>query len=263
MESNSRQINPRLRALLDLSVAESREGVGCHEYDGVVQDLSPAGVASGLARLGGPALADAHDEAHLNAFEIAAQVRFGDLQLHRRNPLIHAENLDLSCYDRAYAPEAERLDARRRHLASWPDAVDMACESLDQVPAPVATSLVTAVRGLAGAVTPDEPGASAALAAHARLVSHIERLAETGDPATAIGREALEQLMGAEEAVPSVQLTELADRASKETARLRAMLDEGCQRWAPGTKTLDTVATLMADHPACRRGSGCRGLHHR
>jgi hypothetical protein len=248
-QGNPRQINARLRALLDLSIAEAREGVGCHEYDGVIQDLSPAGVASGLARLGGPALADRHDEAHLSAFEIACQVRFGDLQLHRRNPLIHAENLDLSCYDRAYAPEVERVDARRRHLASWPEAVDMACESLDQVPAPVATALVPAVRGLAGAVPPDEPDSRKALAAHARLVSHIERLADTGDPTTAIGRRQLEQLMGAEEAVPSVQLTELADRASKETSRLRAMLDEGCQRWAPGTKTHDTVATLMADHP--------------
>jgi len=242
-------IDARLRALLDVSVADAREGAGLHEYDGTIQDLSTAGVTAGLARLGGEALSDAHDEAHLLAFETAARVRFGELQMHRRNPLIHAENLDLSCYDRPYAPEADRREARRRHLALWPDAVDMACEALDQVPAPVATSLLAAIRGLADAVEPDEPGADGALAAHSRLVDHVSRLTTTGNPDTAIGRAALERLMGAEEAMPEVRLTDLADRAARERDRLRGMLDEACTRWAPGVKTTETVAALMADHP--------------
>ena len=85
---------PRLRAVCDLDIAEVREYSGRHEYDGVIQDLSPDGVRKALARLAeaagaGEALDDAHDEAHLAAFEDQARVAFGDLELYRRNPLPH------------------------------------------------------------------------------------------------------------------------------------------------------------------------------
>src|SRR5919198_4573853 len=104
-------MNQRLRALCDLAVATAREYVGLHHYDGVVQDLSPAGVSAGLARLGGPPEPDPHDEAHLATFERAARVEYAELELHRRNPLPHLSELDLSCYDREYAPAEERADA--------------------------------------------------------------------------------------------------------------------------------------------------------
>ena len=45
---------------------------------------------------------------------------------HRRNPFVHLANLDVSCYEREYAPADERADARRRHLRAWPDAVEAA-----------------------------------------------------------------------------------------------------------------------------------------
>ena len=176
-------------------------------------------------------------------------MRFGELQLHRSNPLLHAENLDLSCYDRPYAPKEERANARRRHVKKWPDAVDMALDALDQVPAPVAESLVTAIRGLKDALEPGEPGAAEALSAHSRLVEHVQKLATTGDPKTAIGRAELERLMGADEAMPNVDLDELADRAVGERRRLRDLLDDGCAQLAPGVDTAETVASLMADHP--------------
>jgi hypothetical protein len=250
----------RLRALLDLNLADAREAAGRHEYDGQIQDLSPAGVSRALSLLGvgdsdQPGTAadsqslSAHDEAHIRAFEESSRVRFGELELHRRNPLLHAENLDLACYDRPYAPAGIRDEARRKHLALWPDAVDMACDSLDLVPRPVAESLVAAVRGLRDSITPGEPVADAALAAHARFVEHVERLAKTGDPETALGRPALERLMGADEAMPDVDLDVLTRRADADRARLRDMLDDSCSRWAPGTKTSDVVASLMADHP--------------
>src|SRR6185312_13339483 len=113
---------PRLAAATDMMIAEAREYVGLHRYDGVIQDLSPAGVRAGLARLGGQPLDDPHDEAHLATFEQYLRACYGELELHRRNPLLHAAGLDVSSYDRAYAPEQERAAAKRRHLASWPDA---------------------------------------------------------------------------------------------------------------------------------------------
>ena len=39
-------MDARVRALCDLLVPTVRESAGRHEYDGVVQDLSPAGVAA-------------------------------------------------------------------------------------------------------------------------------------------------------------------------------------------------------------------------
>src|SRR5215470_8415099 len=146
-------LSPRLRAMCDLEVAEVREYSGRHEYDGRIQDLSPGGVAKGLARLAeatgaGEVLDDAHDEAHLAAFEDQARVALGELQLHRRNPLFHLFGLDLACYDREYAPQAERDRARLAHLGHWPQAVDAAVAALDQVSAPVAASLLDSMKGL-------------------------------------------------------------------------------------------------------------------
>ena len=44
-------LSARLRAVCDLELAEAREYSGRHEYDGIVQDLSPDGVRGGLAAL--------------------------------------------------------------------------------------------------------------------------------------------------------------------------------------------------------------------
>ena len=156
-------------------VSEVREYVGLHEYDGVVADLSPEGVKSRLARLGdGPPEPDAHDEAHLAAFEERLRAEFGAAELHRRSPMALLAELDLSAYERDYAPAAERAAARRRHMAAWPDAIDAGLASLDQVSAPVARSLQAAVDGLtAGLVAdgqdPDDPLVAAARGAHARF----------------------------------------------------------------------------------------------
>ena len=236
-------MDARLRALCDLDVPGSREGAGLHVYDGVVQDLSPSGVAAGLAALGGPAYDDAHDEAHVAAFESRARVVYGELALHRRNPLVHVGNLDLACYDRAYAPAAERAEARRRHLAAWPDAVDAALASLDAVPAPVAAACLGAVRGLAEGVS--DPGA---LAAHRRLVRHVENAAAHGDPSAALGAPGLARLLGAGEAL-DVDLGALARRAGAERDRLRSMLADACARLRPGARVSALVPELLADHP--------------
>ncbi len=190
----------RLRALCDLMAADVREGAGLHEYDGQIQDLSPAGVRAALARLGGAPLDDPHDEAHLRAFEDHARFAFGELELHRRNPAVHIANFDVSCYDRDYAPLAERAAAKQQHLSLWPDAVQFTIDALDEVPAPVATALVGAFRGLAAGIDESDAVGAAALAAHARLVAHIEAAARDGSPDASLGAPALASLMGVIEA---------------------------------------------------------------
>ena len=129
-------LSPRLRAVCDLDVAVMRENSGRHEYDGKPQDLSPEGVRAGLARLAaardsGERLTDPYDEAQLSAAEDLRRVTFAELEMHRRNPILHLAELELATYDREYAPAAERAAAWAEHLAAWPRVVDAAIESLE------------------------------------------------------------------------------------------------------------------------------------
>ncbi|MFF0574053.1 DUF885 family protein [Streptosporangium saharense] len=246
------ELDSRLRAVCDLSLPQIREMAGRHEYDGRIQDLSPEGVRAGLAALGaGEPPADPHDAAHLRIFEEEARVRYGELELHRRNPMMHLENLDLATYDREYAPEAERVAARNAHLALWPEAVDHAIASLDLLSAPVATALLGAVRGLAAGVPADADASvrEAALKAHARLAEHVEEAARSGDPDASLGAAGLARLMGAGDGLP-VDLGTLAVRADAERDRLLARLAESCARLGrDGGSPLDVARELVKDHP--------------
>ncbi len=240
---------PRLRAVLDLDIPSAREYAGLHHYDGVLQDLSPDGVAAGLARLGGAALDDPHDEAHLAAFEAGVRTSLGAQQDHRRNPLHHLSNMDLAGYDREYAPEAERTSARARHLAGWPDAVEMAIAALDRVPRDVADGLLGAVQGLAvGIEAAGDPVVKAALAAHGRLVDHVAAAARDGDPDAALGAEALSDVLGVAEAA-TVDLGALARQADAERDRLLLLLTESLRALGMDEAPADAVRVLQADHP--------------
>jgi len=239
------ELQPRLRAITDLTMADAREAGGRHEYDGRIQDLSPEGVRTALARLGhGELPADPYDARHLSVFEDSLRAQFAELELHRRNPLLHLANLDLACYDRDYGPEAERAAAKAAHLALWPEAVRQAITSLDRVSAPVAESLLGAVKGLAAGIT-DE----AALRAHGELVAHIEKQAAEGDPDASLGAAALARLMGAGEGV-EVDLGALAARADVERDRLMTRLAQACERLGEaGRPPLDVVRELVKRHP--------------
>jgi len=243
-------LSPRLRAICDLRTADAREYSGRHEYDGKTQDLSLAGVRAGLAAVAAARAAaqpypDPHDEAQAAASENALQVEYGDLELHRSNPLYHVSSLDLACYDREYAPQAERDAAKAEHLTRWPAAADTATVTLDRVSAPVAKSLLGAVQGLAAALPAD---ADEARAAHARLLNHLESAAEHGSPDAALGSAAFSALMGSAEAM-QVDLGRLAEQADAERDRLHALLAEDCARVAPGKAPLEAARELVRDHP--------------
>jgi len=248
-------LTPRLRSVCDLDVAGTREFSGRHEYDGVIQDLSAAGVRAGLARMdegaaSGPRLADPHDEAHLATFENAARVWLGDLQMHRRNPLLHLAGLDLACYDRDYAPGRQRAEAAAAQLAGWPAAIDAAIETLDLLSAPVAAALADGIRGLPAGIPPtaDSRVKQAAIAAHARLMAHIDRAATDGPRDAMLGSAALTAIMSSAESMP-VDLTRLSERADAERDRLTALLTEGCARVDPDRPPLELARELVRDHP--------------
>lgn len=243
----------RLRACADLQIPEVRESAGRHEYDGVVQDLSPAGVRAGLTALGqGPPPSDSFDAAYLAAVEAGLGAMLGEFEDHRRNPIWHIANLDLACYDRTYAPAEERDRARRQHLAAWPDAVDAAVESLDRVPQPVARALVTAASGLLPAsvrAAESDPVAVAATAAHERFVAHLHRAGERGPSDVTLGAAALSRMLGAGEAM-QVDLGSLAEAADAERDRLRALLNEACARLDRQTAPRLVVERLLRDYPS-------------
>jgi hypothetical protein len=242
-------MDDRLRAVCELDLPAARELIGLHAYDGQVQDLSPDGVRAGLAALGGPALDDPHDEAHLATFERAGRFLYGVLHDHRRNPLHHIANLDLAGYDRGYAPEAERTAARRRHLEAWPDGIDMAIAALDSVPAPVADGLLGAAKGLAvGLGDPDDPVVAAALRAHERLLDHLAAAARDGDPDAGLGGALLADLLGIAEGT-EVDLGRLAERADAERDRLRGILADAVAALGFEGPLRSAVAALQADHP--------------
>ncbi len=248
-------LSPALRAYCDLQVPEVREYSGRHEYDGKVQDLSLAGVQSGLAALAASAaasepLGDRHDEAQLATFIRRTEVEYSELELHRRNPIYHLMNLDLSGYDREYAPAAERDAARKAHLAAWPDAIDAAVSALDRVNAPVAQALSSAIAGLPAGIPADADAdvRSRAVAAHARLMDQLERAAATGDPDPALGAAALSLLLSSSEATP-VDLGRLAERADAERDRLLARLAESCAAIDADRAPLAVARDLVRDHP--------------
>ncbi|MGQ4485705.1 DUF885 domain-containing protein [Streptomyces sp. 372A] len=240
----------RVRAAVELDHARAREYAGLHEYDGVLQDLSPAGVSAALARLGtGPLPADPFDAEVLAVHEDGLRARFGEALLHRRDPLLHLAAMDLACYDREYAPAGERQRARLRHLAAWPDAVEHAVAALDRVPAPVALAALPALRGLVQDAADDAP----ALAAVRRLVAHVEAAAAGGDPSAALGEAVFLRLLGAGEAM-TYDAGALTAAAEAERARLWALLEDAVERLEPGGRVRDVVPALLADHPATTEG---------
>lgn len=248
---------PRLRALTDLVPGSMREMVGMHEYDGVAADLSPEGVESGMRRLDTEATrsyGDTHDEAHSTAFEDGLRLSNLELEEYRSNPLMHVSEMDLSGYDREYAPREQRDRARAEHLRRWPRVVDNALESLDRVPAPVARSLMGAVEGVGADVPAYLPAheRETALAAHARLVAHVRKAAEEGPAEATLGADRLSRLMGVPEAA-HVDLSVLARRAEEERDRLREGLAEATARLAPGREPMEVTRELTARSPSAGR----------
>jgi hypothetical protein len=246
----SDDLEPRLRAVCELLLPEVRELAGRHEYDGQVPDYSVAGVRTGLARLGqGDRLNDPHDEDHLAAVEEGLRVSFGELELHRRNPLLHVAALDLAGYDREYAPEDVRDQAKLAHLARWPEVINTAVETLDATPAPVAKALLNTARGLAAGIPANagEVGDSAR-AAHARFVAHLSAAAENGPPDAALGGPALARLMGTTEAL-DVDLDRLTAQADVERDRLHERLAAACTRIDRTRPPLELCRELVRDHP--------------
>ncbi|WP_329107142.1 hypothetical protein [Streptomyces sp. NBC_01439] len=245
----------------------ARNDAGRHEYDGRPQDLSEAGIRRALSaitfaahptapqpdRPDTPTLAhDPLDEATLQAFEYALSLRFGDLQMHRRDPYLHIDNLDLSGYENDCAPEAERAWARRDHLDAWPDLVAAAVTTLDLVPAEQARAALPAVQGLRHQlIRPGQETTSRerrAAEGLERLEAHLRTTARAERASPVLGEDGLTRMLAATEG-SEVDLESLAVRAETERERLTQLLEEACHRIDPSTDVATTLHHLDDDHP--------------
>lgn len=242
------ELPARVRAVAEARLAFSREYSGLHEFDGQIQDLSPAGVRKSLSRLGGPTLGDPLDEAAVAGAEASLRTRLGDLELYRRDPFLHIEALDLTSYERDYAPAADRMAARGRHLTQWPDAIDAAISSLDSVPAAVAAAFLGSVRGLRTAIRPtDGEAGTKASAALDRLIEHLARFAALPETAEGLGAGRLTALLGCADGI-TVDLERLATRTAAEKLRMSQLLRDACERIAPGEPIGAVVRDRLARH---------------
>jgi hypothetical protein len=242
------ELPARVRAVVEARLAFSREYSGLHEFDGQIQDLSPDGVRKTLGGLGGPPMSDPLDEATVAGAEASLRTRLGDLELHRRDPFLHIEALDLTSYERDYAPAADRMEARSRHLAQWPDAIDAAISSLDSVPASVAVAFLGSVRGLRSAILPtDGDAGTKASAALDRLIDHLAHYAALPETAAGLGAERLITLLGCADGI-SVDLEQLAARTAAEKLRTNELLRDACERIAPGEPIAEVVRNTLTRH---------------
>ena len=249
------ELPTRVRAVCDLDMAEVREYAGRHEYDGRIQDLSPAGVRDGLAgldraRQAGPPQPDPHDEAHLAAFETAPRSPTGTWNCTGGTrcstwpgwtwPVMTASTPRPGRGPRPGC--ASWPPGRRRWTPRWPRWIRSASRWR--------TRCSSGIRGLAAGIPADAPApvAAAARDAHQRLVQHMTQLAADGDPDPALGAAGLAALMGSAEATV-VDLGRLAERADAERDRLLARLAEDCARIDASRPALELCRELVRDHP--------------
>ena len=225
---------------------------GRHEYDGMIQDLSPDGSARGWrAWARAPQPADPHDAAHRGVFEEACGPSSASWSCTAATRSTTWATSTSPATTATTPPRPERAAAKPAHLAHWPDAVDARDRLARPASAPRSRrALLGAVRGLAAGIPADATRArAAALTAHARLVAHVEQAAAHRRPGRRrSARTALARLMGAGEGLP-VDLGELAERADAERDRLTARLPSPAPGSTPDGRRWTSSRELVRHHP--------------
>lgn len=247
----------RLSNVHQFIVPTLREMAGLHDlYDAVAVDLSPSSVDKMLLTLGTgdtPNL-DEIESAQLGNYEEGLRFEYRDLSVHRSNPFVHIDNLDVSCYDREYAPVEQRTESKVKHLDLWPGLVDTAVATLDRVSAPMASAALSTLRNLEMSVAQEpipEEIKLRSTAAIARLKAHLMDFEDPNknDIPPALGRQSLERYLGVYDGV-SFSSSEVISWAESEAKRLGEMLEDGLLRLRSLRKDHElTVGDLLMEYP--------------
>jgi uncharacterized protein (DUF885 family) len=232
-------------------------GLGLHEYDGRVSDLSQTSVAARLKTLRSfvprlvaidpTVVGDAMlHEYELLRWRIGAELwTLNEAQPHRFNPLSYAGDAVVDGYlKRSYAPLPERIDALTRHLAAVPGLLETARSSLDRhLPQVLIEEAILAFEGLSTFLReglPEAlsklhgmPPADEVLLARDRALSAIQRfnrylrkeLLPQADTEFAYGNERLAAMLHAGELI-DVPLSQILALGYADLSRNRTALIE-------------------------------------
>ena len=250
--------------------------LGLHRFDGLTADNSHTGLAARLDRVtaqlseleaisGDGISADDLFDRDL----LAAQLRFeifqiGELRERVRNPMIWADDIDLSGYLlRSYAPIDQRVAAMKQQAAAIPEVLNQAAEVLDARLA--RTVLQTAIDVFAGVATflrDDVPAAlidsgakesvtneiAQSLVAIDAFVAELEQREAEAVDEFAIGGDLLHKLVSLGELV-DIPLETLLRQGEEDLERNLALARATAARISPNLDMREVFTTLADDHP--------------
>ena len=253
-----KDVTLRLSNVHEFIVPTLRELAGLHEkYDGKVMDLSDDSVLSMLENIGTGKDPDMNgiERSHLQIYEQGIRFEYEELQVHKTNPFVHLDNLDVSCYDRDYESAAYRFEMKVKHLEAWRDAVDRAITTLTDVSAPMALAAIRTLDNMENGVLAEElpqlTKDNAALALQ-RLRKHLETFSNdsSNTRSAALGREHLERYLGVFDGA-NFDVKETEAWAKQEVDRLHNLLREGIAKTQRLLKnpTLE-LNDLLDDYPS-------------
>ncbi|HEX3724184.1 MAG TPA: DUF885 domain-containing protein, partial [Nitrolancea sp.] len=200
---------------------------------------------------------------------LAAQLRFeifqiGELRERTRNPMIWADDIDLSGYLlRSYAPIEQRVAAMKRHAAAISQVLKQATEVLNpRLSRPVLQTAIDVFAGVATFLRDEVPAAliesgstesvetefAAALVAIDAFVAELERRESESTDEFAIGGDLLHKLVSLGELV-DIPLETLLRLGEEDLERNLALSRTTAARIDPNLEIAQVFCSLAHDHP--------------
>ncbi len=258
------------------------EGVsaGLHKYDGLLPDLTPAGIADqvkllerdrdALLRFDTAQMTPAqHVERDVLLVELRSRLfRLVDLDVYRTNPMSYLSKLNLDAYIiRDYAPAQTRAAAVTKMCAALPAFLAQARTNLvSPMPRPWLDTAVLQTKGHLEFADKDvrtafstvtEPLANRAEidssldTCKAALVEHVAWLTKqqpTGTQSFALGTDKFLRMLAETQGI-EMDLGRLTAIAEADLRRNLAALDEAAQAIDPKRSTKEVVNAMAADRP--------------
>ncbi|HVX29630.1 MAG TPA: DUF885 domain-containing protein [Nitrolancea sp.] len=250
--------------------------LGLHQYDGLIGDHSPAGLAKRHERLHDQITAlesfpsdNMTDDEAFDRDLLLSQLQFelfqlAELRERARNPIVWSDDIDLSGYLlRAYAPIDQRALALKQQAALIPTVLANARAVLDsELSRPIVETAIEVFKGVAGFLRDDvrpalnEAGTTVSveneIAEALTAVDHfIEMLEERLDQANAefaIGPDLLRKLVRYGELV-DIDLDDLLDVGERDLERNLALARETAAMIDPSRSVAEVVLAEGRDHP--------------
>ena len=254
-------------------------GLGLHDYDGRLPDISPAALArrarevedgiASLRRIDGDSLdrQNGFDRRLPTLAPKKERFELVELRTHENNPVEMLDHIELSNYvKRDYAPLKERVRSLTQALEGVPAFLKTLQDGLnDGLAGPVLDASIEAYEGLVGFYDSDIPDAVAGLGdsgleealddarttasrSVAEFVQHMKRLRENATDDFALGAETFRKLLALGEMV-NAPLERLLEVGLEDLARNHARLRQVASEVGAGRTVQEVMQEIAADHP--------------